>query len=233
MKTMVFAHRGIPVKEPENSLSGFKYCLEHGAEALEFDVHLTKDSVPVVMHDEKIDRTTNGSGLINSYTYDELKQFQLSNGESIPTLDQFIELVSGKDIWLNLEFKTNKIHYAGIEKLVLQKMQAADLVHPVIYSSFNIDSIRIARMYDPDQDYNFLFEKKVADPVKLMKTEHLNGLHPGYYIDGLADHERIWTIDDAKEQQKLFQAGVLGIFTNDFENAQKRRAALNQELVSD
>ncbi|MHA8111383.1 glycerophosphodiester phosphodiesterase [Lactobacillaceae bacterium Melli_B4] len=231
MKTMVFAHRGIPVKEPENSLSGFKYCLEHGAEALEFDVHLTKDNVPVIMHDEKIDRTTNGTGLIHDFTYDELTQFKLANGETIPTLDEFIEVVAGQDIWLNLEFKTNKVHYPGIEKIVLQKMNAADLVYPVIYSSFNIDSIRVARMIDADQDYNFLFEKRVKDPAKLMQKEHLNGLHPGYYIPGMETHERIWTVDDTEKQKQLFKAGVAGIFTNDFENAQKlKHKLLNQKV---
>ncbi len=52
-QTIVFAHRGLPVKFAENSLQGFKYAVEHGAEGVEFDVHLTKDKVPVVMHDEK------------------------------------------------------------------------------------------------------------------------------------------------------------------------------------
>ncbi|UQS86237.1 glycerophosphodiester phosphodiesterase (plasmid) [Nicoliella spurrieriana] len=231
MDTMVFAHRGIPVKEPENSLSGFQYCLDHGAAGLEFDIHLTKDSIPVIMHDEKIDRTTDGSGLINSYSYDQLSQFRLSNGEKIPTLDEFIDLVAGKDVWLNLEFKTNKIHYLGIEKIVLQKMNAANLKHHVIYSSFNIDSLRVARMLDETQDYNFLFEKQLADPAKTMKKEHLNGLHPGYYIPGFEDHERIWTVDDQKEQAKLFQAGVAGIFTNDFISAEKLKQQLLQESI--
>ncbi|MBW1606225.1 glycerophosphodiester phosphodiesterase family protein [Lactobacillus sp. Sy-1] len=220
MNTMVFAHRGIPTREPENSLSGFKYCLEHGAAGLEFDIHLTKDNVPVVMHDEKIDRTTDGSGLINSYTYEELCQFKLANGERIPKLDELIALVENQDIWLNLEFKTNKIHYPGIEKIVLQKMNAAALKHHVIYSSFNIDSLRVAKILDENQDYNFLFEKKLNDPAKVMKAEGLNGLHPGYYIPGLESHERIWTIDDPKEQEKLFKAGVAGIFTNDFVSAE-------------
>ena len=67
-QTIIFAHRGLPVKFAENSLQGFKYAVEHGAEGVEFDVHLTKDKVPVVMHDEKIDRTTNGTELMARVT---------------------------------------------------------------------------------------------------------------------------------------------------------------------
>lgn len=67
-KTLIFGHRGYPFKFPENSLKGFQYAIDHGIDGLEFDVHLTKDNVPVIMHDEKINRTTDGKGLINSYT---------------------------------------------------------------------------------------------------------------------------------------------------------------------
>ncbi|MCT7689796.1 MAG: glycerophosphodiester phosphodiesterase family protein, partial [Lactobacillus crispatus] len=82
-QTIVFAHRGLPVKFAENSLQGFKYAVEHGAEGVEFDVHLTKDKVPVVMHDEKIDRTTNGTGYIKDYTLSEIRRFRLANGEPV------------------------------------------------------------------------------------------------------------------------------------------------------
>ena len=83
METIIFAHRGIPVKFAENSLEGFRYAVEHGTEGVEFDVHLT---VPIVMHDEKIDRTTDGSGYIKDYTLSEIRRFHLDNGEPVPML---------------------------------------------------------------------------------------------------------------------------------------------------
>ena len=84
IETKIFGHRGYPAKFAENSLEGFEYALENGADGIEFDVHLTKDQVPVVMHDEKINRTTDGKGNIKDYTHEELQQFHLENGETIP-----------------------------------------------------------------------------------------------------------------------------------------------------
>ena len=89
-ETLIFGHRRYPAKFPENSLSGFSYAIDHAIDGLEFDVHLTKDNIPVIMHDEKINRTTNGHGKIRQYTFDELQQFQLSNGETIPSLEQLL-----------------------------------------------------------------------------------------------------------------------------------------------
>ena len=92
IETKIFGHRGYPAKFAENSLEGFEYALENGADGIEFDVHLTRDQVPVVMHDEKINRTTDGKGNIKDYTHEELQQFHLENGETIPDLKDVFEL---------------------------------------------------------------------------------------------------------------------------------------------
>lgn len=223
MKTQIFAHRGYPVKFPENSLEGFKYAIQHGADGLEFDVHLTKDNVPVIMHDEKIDRTTDGKGRIRDYTYQQLCHYHLANGETIPLLKDFLKLVGSNDVTLNLEFKTNQIHYKGIEKTVLAMVKDHKLAHPVIYSSFNLPTLKVAQKIDPHQIYCFLTDKKIPDPKAFIKKEHLNGLHPGYYAPGIEDTERIYTIDDVPTMKKLFKKHVEGIFTNDFVKAMKIR----------
>ena len=223
MKTQIFAHRGYPVKFPENSLQGFKYAIDHGADGLEFDVHLTRDNVPVIMHDEKIDRTTQGHGRIRDYTYQQLRQYPLANGETIPLLKDFLKLVGSHDIHLNLEFKTNQIHYKGIEKIVLAMVKDHQLKYPVIYSSFNLPTLKVAQKVDPHQIYCFLTDKKIADPKAFIKKEHLDALHPGYYAPGIEDLERIYTIDDTKTMKKLFKKHVQGIFTNNFVKALKVR----------
>ncbi|XIF19984.1 MAG: glycerophosphodiester phosphodiesterase [Acetilactobacillus jinshanensis] len=223
MKTQIFAHRGYPVKFPENSLQGFKYAIDHGADGLEFDVHLTKDNVPVIMHDEKIDRTTKGHGKIHDYTYDQLKKYPLANGETIPLLKDFLKLVGNHDIHLNLEFKTNQIHYKGIEKIVLDMVKDHQLRYPVIYSSFYLKSLKIAQKIDPNQIYCFLTDKRFLNPKAFIKKEHLTSLHPGYYAQGIEDMERIYTIDDVPTMKKLFKKHVQGIFTNDFVKAMKVR----------
>ncbi len=224
-KTLIFGHRGYPHKFPENSLAGFKYAIDHGIDGLEFDVHLTKDNVPVIMHDEKIDRTTNGTGTIRSYTFAELRQFELSDGQKIPTLKELLDLAKNQPVHLNLEFKTNEIHYENIEKIVLDMVKNYNLVYPVIYSSFNLDSLKIAYQLDPTQQYCFLSEHDIKNPRELMAKEHLVGLHLSHYVPMRNIKERIWTVDDPKVQKHLFAQNVAGIFTNNFEAAEKVQAA--------
>ena len=177
MSTLIFGHRGIPAKFPENSMQGFRYAVEHNVEGLEFDVHLTRDRLPVIMHDEKINRTTNGKGRICDYDYEQLALFKLSNGESIPTLYDLLELVRNADVILNLEFKTYQIHFKGIEGIVLKQVSQAYLRHPVIYSSFNLASLKICQQLDDSQNYCYLAGHAIREPLQFLRKEHLNGLH--------------------------------------------------------
>ncbi|GEN48149.1 hypothetical protein FD11_GL001982 [Ligilactobacillus pobuzihii E100301 = KCTC 13174] len=91
-KTLIFGHRGVPVKFPENSLRGFKYALDHQIDGLELDVHLTRAHIPVVIHDETLQRTTNGEGQIADYSLSELKKFRLSDGQRIAHFKRSTEL---------------------------------------------------------------------------------------------------------------------------------------------
>ncbi|MTV82587.1 glycerophosphodiester phosphodiesterase [Secundilactobacillus folii] len=226
MSTLIFGHRGIPVKFPENSLQGFRYAIEHNVEGLEFDVHLTRDQVPVIIHDEKINRTTNGKGRVCDFDYEELATFSLSNGESVPKLDDFLTLVGKADIILNLEFKTDQIHYPGIEQIVLAQVSRFNLRHPVIYSSFNLESLRICQLIDDSQNYCYLADHSIRHPLQFLQEEHLNGLHlhRAQNEDGLV--ERIWTVNNEKRMLKLFSRKVDGIFTDDFEKAMMTRDQL-------
>lgn len=223
MTTVIFGHRGIPSKFPENSLAGFRYAVTHGAEGLEFDVHLTADQVPVIMHDETINRTTDGTGAINQYTYQELRQFKLVNGEPIPILDQFLTLVEGQDIQLNLEFKTDKVHYPGIEKIVLDRMSQASLKHDVIYSSFSLPTLKTAQQLAPKKSYCYLADHKIDQPAQFIQTQRLAGLHLNHYQPSVGVSERIWTVNDPVMMKQLFSQQVAGIFTDDFEKAMQLR----------
>ncbi|MFT8496843.1 glycerophosphodiester phosphodiesterase family protein [Leuconostoc pseudomesenteroides] len=235
MTTTVFGHRGIPEKYIENSMSGFKYLADHG-EAVEFDVHLTKDLIPVIMHDEKIDRTTNGSGYIKDFSYEELKSFHLINdvnreqqlvqeNEGIPTLDDVLAVFSDTQIQLNIELKTDNFDYSGIEKIVLNTIPHFHFDQPVIFSSFNIDTLD--RLYAIDQTLNlaYLSEQPVNDFSHFMQVHHLNALHPG--LEGVQDGDviqRVWTVNEDGELAKLIDLGVVGVFTDDFVHAMQIRS---------
>lgn len=214
--TMVFGHRGYPAKFPENSLAGFAYAVQHHIEGLEFDVHLTKDNVPVIMHDEKINRTTDGKGYIRDYTLAQLQQFKLADGHPLPTLAAFLRLVARQDVHLNLEFKTDKIQYPNIEKIVLGMVHATPLVHPVIYSSFHLPTLKTCQQLAPQEIYCWLTDKRVKHAADFVRKEGLAGLHLSHYQDDIPVVERIWTVDSVKQATKLFTDRVAGIFTDDF-----------------
>lgn len=232
MKTLIFGHRGIPTQFPENSLAGFQYAIENGVEGLEFDVQLTRDRVPVIMHDEWIDRTTTGMGPLTDFTYAQLKQFRLVNGESIPTLDDFLALVGGQDVCLNLEFKTDKVQYPGIEALVLDKVMRADLIQRVIFSSFHLATLQTARLIAPNQNYCFLADHVILDPESFIRQHRLSGLHLNRYQPVGQFAERIWTVNSRYQITTTFKRRVTGIFTDDFEKAMQIRDQIQPLLVT-
>lgn len=215
-ETIIFAHRGLPVKFAENSLEGFRYAAKHGAEGVEFDVHMTKDKVPVVMHDEEIDRTTDGSGYIKDYTLNEIRKFHLKNGEPVPMLRELFEILQDKDLYINLEFKTNKIHDKGIEAIVLALVKEYHFVHPIIFSSFNYQTLKNCQQIDPHQQYCFLIKVPVIFPQRFVRKNHFAAIHPHWYLPSKIT-QRIWTVDNPKLAKKYMKRGVAGIFTNNFE----------------
>lgn len=215
-ETIIFAHRGLPVKFAENSLEGFRYAAKHGAEGVEFDVHMTKDKGPVVMHDEEIDRTTDGSGYIKDYTLNEIRKFHLKNGEPVPMLRELFEILQDKDLYINLEFKTNKIHDKGIEAIVLALVKEYRFVHPIIFSSFNYQTLKNCQQIDPHRQYCFLTKVPVIFPQRFVRKNHFAAIHPHWYLPSKIT-QRIWTVDNPKLAKKYMKRGVAGIFTNNFE----------------
>ncbi|HID15455.1 MAG TPA: glycerophosphodiester phosphodiesterase, partial [Candidatus Atribacteria bacterium] len=135
-KFLVVAHRGASAYEPENTLRAIRRAIEIGADVVEIDVRLTKDGYPVVIHDETVDRTTNGSGLVNEFSLDELRKLDAGKGEKIPLLSEVLDLVAGK---INV-FIEIKVDEAVIPSL--REVDARDLWDSVMFTSFNIEHLR-------------------------------------------------------------------------------------------
>jgi len=107
-KLSVAAHRGDSYNEYENTMTAFAAALEAGVDMIETDVRLTRDGVLVIMHDEKVDRTTDGSGMIADMTLDEVRALNAgdkNHPEKVPTFKEFIEWAKDKPITLNIEIK--------------------------------------------------------------------------------------------------------------------------------
>ena len=115
---LLLGHRGYSDQYSENTMLAFSKAIESGFDGIETDVHKTKDGVLVLCHDEKINRTSDGKGYIKDMTYEELCAYNFGtkeNPQRIPLLKELLELCKGKNVKINLEIKTNKIQYPGIE----------------------------------------------------------------------------------------------------------------------
>ena len=129
-KTKIFAHRGASGYAPENTLEAFALAITQGADGIELDVQLTKDGIPVVIHDETIDRVTEKKGWVKDYTLKELKEltvlknkFPEYSAAKIPTLEEVLDAVKASGIQVNIELKTG----------IYAKNTKVDGLHPAVY----------------------------------------------------------------------------------------------------
>lgn len=226
----VYAHRGASAYAPENTLPAFKLAEEQGADGIELDVHLTKDGELVVIHDEKLDRTTNGTGLVKDYTLAELKTFCADNGmpgyadARIPTLREVLEQVKPGNMLVNIELKTGILWYEGIEKKTLDLVAELGMQDRIIYSSFNHYSIAEVRRLAPEAQTAYLFGDIPCDIEMYAAERGVEGLHPGLYCvkmgnllktyldSGLA--VRVWTVNGEEDLRWLMEEGA-DVITND------------------
>ena len=141
----IYSHRGYSSKYPENTLIAFAKALEYDADGIECDVQLTKDRVPVIIHDEKINRTSNGKGYVKDYTYEELLHFDFARHKPgdygklpIITLRELLLLIqdSKKFITLNIELKNDRFNYEGMEEIILNEVKDFEDKMAIFYSSF-------------------------------------------------------------------------------------------------
>ena len=160
----IWAHRGCSMMNPENTLLAFKKAAElEGITGIEFDVQLTKDNEIVVILDERVDRTTDGTGYVQEYTLNELKQLFIAGDDEIhriPTLRETFELLApyckGKGLHLNIELKNSEIRYEGMEQRVIDMVSEFNLEDYVVYSSFNHDSIGLIKQIKADAEVAYL-----------------------------------------------------------------------------
>ena len=237
----VFAHRGASHYAPENTLPAFALAAAQGADGIELDVHLSKDGELVVIHDEELDRTTDGTGLVRDHTLTQLQALCADNhmpgfaDARIPTLREVLELIRPTPLLVNIELKTGVLWYEGIEQKTLELVRSLGLEDRVIYSSFNHYSIETVRQLAPEAETAYLYSDIICDVERYAAAHGVRGLHPGlwnvkmadllqrYLASGLA--VRVWTVDAAADLRWLLEAGA-DVITNDPPLALTVRAAL-------
>lgn len=212
----VYGHRGAPAEFPENTLAGFRRALELGVEGIELDVHLSKDGVPVIIHDETVDRTTDGSGAVAGMTLDELRALDAGKGERIPTLAEVLDLV-GDELIVDIEVKANAAGAA-----VLEEIEGRDTRW--LISSFDWDVLRYVRSVDEDAELWVL--AMGATDEALAVFDELKASALAIWQRALDEDiarmlvERSvpfwpWTVNDPEQAQRLLEWGAFGICTDD------------------
>lgn len=229
MLTKIFAHRGASQLAPENTMPAFKLAYELGAEGIETDVHLTKDQVPVLIHDEHLKRTTNGNGYIKDYTFNELTQLDTGSWFSdefastrIISLDQFLQWSKEKPLYLNIELKNNKINYLHLEKIVYEMIDYYRLKDRTILSTFNKNSIKRMKQFT-DIEIALLTSKGNKKLISLAKDLGANALHIKYRLlksklmkQAIQENMavRVYTVNKRTKMMKCFLHQCHGIFTD-------------------
>jgi glycerophosphoryl diester phosphodiesterase len=226
--TLVFGHRGAAAYAPENTLASFRLAMEQGAHGVEFDVHLTRDGVPVVIHDFSLDKTTSGHGPVVEHEYEDLEALDAGShkgsefaGEPIPTLEEVFRLLSGK-LAMNVEVKADT---DGIEDAVAALIDQYGVNDWVIVSSFNpLILQRFAAKY-PQIALGYLYDESMPyeEFLQLLTNVKLQARHPHHtMID--ASFVRVakqfgyrintWTVNEPARAIELRQFGVDVIITD-------------------
>lgn len=182
----IFAHRGESGLFPENTMIAFQGAFDAGSHGIELDVQMTKDGELVVIHDERIERTTNGIGFVKDLSLKQLKKYDAGSWfhsdyhkESIPTLQEVLNWVRSlpKELIVNIELKNDIIEYQKIEEKVLELIYQMGLQHQSILSSFNIKSLRTIYELDNKIETALLFEGVPINILDLAKGSHVHALH--------------------------------------------------------
>jgi glycerophosphoryl diester phosphodiesterase len=184
--TLRIGHRGAAGTAPENTLASFRKALSIGVDAIEFDIHRTRDGEIVVHHDFSLERTTTGSGAISDLTLAEIKQADAGckfsaefAGERVPTLLELVETIPAPVI-LFLEIKAGSFKYPGIEEELAAFLTKHNLVERTNISSFDHFALLKMRQLLPTVQTGMLFSGRPVDPVAMAKACGATALHPNY-----------------------------------------------------
>jgi glycerophosphoryl diester phosphodiesterase len=231
IKPMLIAHRGGSLEAPENTLAAFRHAIEVGAKFVELDVQMSKDGVLVVIHDDTLDRTTNGTGPVGEHTYDELGKLDAGSHfapdyskETIPTLRAVLELCAHAGVGVVIEIKSPHLYPGMVEKvsILLDDMKAHG-AHNYWCISFDHDAIRHLRTLDPAMPLGYLYspsEQTFVHPDSVVQA------YCPYFRTALAHPDQVeqarsmgknvfvYTVNEEDDVRSLADIGVVGLVTD-------------------
>lgn len=226
---LLVAHRGLSSLDPENTIPAFKAAAEYGFDGYEFDVHTTKDGKWVVIHDDTLDRTTDGEGNVEDFTFEEIRKLKIDSGNGIekneeliiPTLDEALETAKENNIIPVIEIKKCDVRYLNG---LIEILDSCGVREKTVIISFTKEYLEKYRELDSKAE--ILLLKGTPDEADVEWCEKYNcGLNFGYYnyyksfrAVSLARKKGIklaaWTVDNTAYLDVMVMAGVEIITTN-------------------
>ncbi|EKD54758.1 MAG: Glycerophosphoryl diester esterase [uncultured bacterium] len=228
----LIAHRGASALAPENTLSAFQKAKEMGAKWVEFDVMLAACGTPIVIHDETLERTTNGSGRVDDYSYHDLQKLDAGSwfdahfaGERIPTLIEVVDLLNKQQLFANIEIKpiAGKEEETVVKVLEIIEQCWQKNKFPPLISSFSRPVLYSVRKHSQTALLGFLLNQWYSDWEAVCDELQCLTVHVNQRILTLEKSELIkktgrlllsYTIDNEKSARQLFSLGVDAIFSN-------------------
>jgi glycerophosphoryl diester phosphodiesterase len=216
------AHRGAKGYEPENTLQAFQKALDLKADGIELDVHLSADGHIIVIHDETIDRTTNGLGFVNNLSLSELKSFLIADQLEIPTLNEVFDLTDKKCL-INIELKgagTASKVVALIEEYISDKNWNYE--HFII-SSFDWNMLEEVHILNSNIAIGVLTEENLDAALAFAEVVKAKAIHPDYQLLNQENTKEIqqkgflvlpWTVNSEEDIQKIKSYNVDGIISD-------------------
>ncbi len=228
----VIAHRGARSNAPENTLAAIRLAREQGAGWVEVDVKLTQDGIPILMHDETLERTTNGKGLVAEASWQDLRMLDAGTwfgahfaNERIPTLTETLHCVLDSGLRINLEIKPCPGRAQATTMVSLMetaKIWPEDVLPPLI-SSLNIECLQIADQLLPHWPRGLLFDEWDEDWLRLAEKAHADTIHLSEKIlnsgriKNLIRSERpilAYTVNDPHRANDLLSQGISAVFSD-------------------
>jgi glycerophosphoryl diester phosphodiesterase len=228
----VIGHRGAKATSPENTLASIRQAAAEGATWVEFDVKLTADGHPILMHDPTLERTTNGKGKVAETTLAAIRELDAGSwfggrfaGEKVPTLEEALELMSGLAMGFNLEIKPCPGREAETAQAAAAcvKQRWPSYLPPPILSSFKAEALAAARAAAPEIARGFLFERLPADWQRQASALGCAAVHPNARtlareevaaMKGAGFPVLAWTVNEPARGRELLTWGVDALITD-------------------
>lgn len=236
---LIIGHRGASAVAPENTMAAFREAIAVGADGIEFDVRLTRDGVPIVIHDSSLRRTGGLPHRVADLTASELAKIDVGSwfarsfgNETVPSLAELFTLFQSNDSILYLEMKCDSpAEYAPLAEACCRMIEEYDFKERVIVECFQLPALRIVRETDSDIKTVALFEPSISTPSVLSDQSIINkakdvgavalALHHRLARKSLVEkakdagmHVAVWTVDDPSWIERARSIGIDALITN-------------------